>query len=253
MSETIHFWQGGRKIEVQQDEAAVTIHAEDETAARTAAARAGVDLREASAAAPGLIKARVTGDRDASMLKLRSGRNIVHHVYRDRQAPDSEYLITETFFIKFKDGTPEQAVHEYFASEHLRVEREMGDNTFLVRVTSETGKNGAISDLRVRVDIRHTYVGDLRVELTAPDGSSVVLHNNTGGSSDNLVRTYAVQDTPALRPLIGRSIRGTWKLRVRDTARFDIGRLNEWRIAARLGAAVPAGPQPAAGRAPATT
>jgi hypothetical protein len=67
MSETIHFWQGGRKIEVQQDEAAVTIHAENETAARSAAARAGVDLREALEAAPGLIKARITGDRDASM------------------------------------------------------------------------------------------------------------------------------------------------------------------------------------------
>jgi subtilisin-like proprotein convertase family protein len=82
----------------------------------------------------------------------------------------------------------------------------------------------------------------------------VLLHNNTGGSTDNLSRTYAVQDTPALRAFFGRSIRGTWRLRVRDTARFDVGRLSSWRLAARLGAAVPAvaGPAPA-GRSVATT
>jgi subtilisin-like proprotein convertase family protein/subtilisin family serine protease len=141
MSETSYFWQGGRKIEVQQDDAAVTIHADNEIAARSAAARAGVDLRDATAAAPGLIKARVAGDRDASMTKLRTERNVVHHVYHGRQAPDSEYLITETFFIKFKDGTPEHRIREYFAAEHLTVEREMGSNTFLVRVTSATGRN----------------------------------------------------------------------------------------------------------------
>ena len=141
MSETSYFWQGGRRIEVQQDDAAVTIHAENETAARSAAARAGVDLREATTAAPGLIKARVAGDRDASMSKLRTSRNVVHHVYHDRQAPDSEYLITETFFIKFKEGTPEHRMREYFTAEHLIVERELGNNTFLVRVTSETGRN----------------------------------------------------------------------------------------------------------------
>jgi subtilisin-like proprotein convertase family protein/subtilisin family serine protease len=108
----------------------------------------------------------------------------------------------------------------------------------------DISEDGVITDLRVRVDIQHTYIGDLRVELTAPDGASVVLHNNTGGSKDNLARTYAVQDTPALRALFGRSIRGTWRLRVRDTARFDIGRLRSWRLAASLGAAVPgpAGP-----------
>ncbi len=141
MSETTYFWQGGRKIEVKEDEVGMTIQAENEAAARIAASRAGVELHETKTAAPGLIHARVAGDRDMSMTRLRTQSNVVHHVYRDRQAPDSEYLITESFFIKFKDDTPEQRIRDYFAAEHLVVEREMGNNTFLVRVTSETGRN----------------------------------------------------------------------------------------------------------------
>src|SRR5438093_4981665 len=107
MSETTYFWQGGRKIEVQQDHAAVTIHADNEAQAHSTAARAGVELRAAEAAAPGLVRAQVVGDRDDAMSRLRAQSNVVHHIYRDRYAPENEYLITENFFIKFKPDTPE--------------------------------------------------------------------------------------------------------------------------------------------------
>jgi subtilisin-like proprotein convertase family protein len=83
----------------------------------------------------------------------------------------------------------------------------------------------------VEVNISHSYIGDLRVDLIAPDGSSVPLHSNTGSARD-LVRMYTVQDTPALRPLLNRSVRGTWQLSVQDTFPFNAGRLNGWRIAA---------------------
>ncbi len=98
----------------------------------------------------------------------------------------------------------------------------------------EVSETGAIVDLRLQVDIRHTFIGDLRVDLIAPDGGAVVLHNYGGGPSDNLIRSYSVQDTPALRPLIGRPIRGRWQLRIRDDAGFDIGRLEAWRLSARV-------------------
>jgi len=67
--------------------------------------------------------------------------NVVHHVYRDQQTGESEYLITESFFIKFKQDTPENRILEYPAAEHLIVEREIGDKTYLVRVTDATGRN----------------------------------------------------------------------------------------------------------------
>jgi subtilisin-like proprotein convertase family protein len=98
---------------------------------------------------------------------------------------------------------------------------------------------GTITDFRVRVDISHTFIGDLRVDLIAPDGTAVTLHNNTGGSADNLVRTYSVQETPALRSLLGKPVQGAWGLRVMDTFRFDVGRLNRWRIVARAAASSP--------------
>jgi subtilisin-like proprotein convertase family protein/subtilisin family serine protease len=141
MAETTYFWQGGRKIEVQKDAAAVTIHADSEAEARSAATRAGVELRAVAPAAPGLVQAEVAGERDASVDRLRADRNVVHHVYRDRQGADNEYLITETFFIKFKPNTPEDRIQAYFAAEYLVVEQALGDKTYLVRVTDETGRN----------------------------------------------------------------------------------------------------------------
>ena len=141
MSTTNYFWQGGRRIEISQDDAAVTIHAESAAEAHEAASRAGVELREAAAAAPGLVQADVVGDRDGSIDRLRAENNIVHHVYRDRQSSDGEYLITESFFVKFKPDTPESRILEYFATEHLAVEQELGDKTYLVRVTGDTGRN----------------------------------------------------------------------------------------------------------------
>ena len=44
MPDTEYFWQGGRKIQVRQDESQVTIHAENEGEARVAAERAGLDF-----------------------------------------------------------------------------------------------------------------------------------------------------------------------------------------------------------------
>jgi subtilisin family serine protease/subtilisin-like proprotein convertase family protein len=141
MAESSYFWQGGRKIEIEQDPAAVTIHADNADEARTVAARAGVEITDPASTAPGLVQARVLGDRDESMKRLRANDNIVHHVYHDRQAPDSQYLITETFFIKFKPDTPDHRIQEYMAAEHLVVEQDMGNKTYLVRVTDETGRN----------------------------------------------------------------------------------------------------------------
>jgi subtilisin-like proprotein convertase family protein len=103
-------------------------------------------------------------------------------------------------------------------------------------------ERGSIVEMRVQVDISHTYISDLRVDLIAPDSTGVVLHNHTGGSANDLIKTYSAQETPALRALEGKPIGGTWRLQVRDTFRLDVGRLNRWRIVARV---VGASPRPA--------
>jgi subtilisin-like proprotein convertase family protein/subtilisin family serine protease len=142
MSETNFFWQGGRKIEVQKDDAAITIRAASPAEAHAAAERAGVALENAESVAPGLVRATVPGaDREQTVDAMRADDNVVHHVYRDTQTGDSEYLITESFFIKFKAATPEDRILAYLSAKHLVVEKDIGDKTFLVRVTDATGSN----------------------------------------------------------------------------------------------------------------
>lgn len=141
MSETTYFWQGGRRIAVRHDDTGLTIHANTEADANVAADSAGVELRAVRAAAPGLIRAEVVGDRDGAMDRLRAEENVVHHVYRQEDAPENEYLITESFFLKFKPDTPATRIHDYLAAENLVVEQVIDERTFLVRVTNATGRN----------------------------------------------------------------------------------------------------------------
>lgn len=98
---------------------------------------------------------------------------------------------------------------------------------------------GKVADVRVMVDVKHTYIGDLRIDLIAPDGTAVVLHNQSGGSADDLRKTYTSIEVPALRTLDGKSASGSWKLRVRDNARIDVGTVRSWRLAARIIAPTP--------------
>jgi subtilisin-like proprotein convertase family protein len=84
----------------------------------------------------------------------------------------------------------------------------------------------------VRVDITHTFQGDLEVSLIGPDNTTVLLHNRTGGSADNIQTVYADLTAPAqaLSAFTGKAINGAWKLKVRDLAAADTGTLNFWEI-----------------------
>ena len=84
--------------------------------------------------------------------------------------------------------------------------------------------------VQVDVDITHSFIGDLRVELVAPSGQQAVLHNRQGGSQDNLITSFNSASNPALTPLIGQAVQGTWTLRVSDLAAEDVGKLNKWTL-----------------------
>jgi subtilisin-like proprotein convertase family protein len=91
-------------------------------------------------------------------------------------------------------------------------------------------QNGILTGIQLEVKIRHTYIGDLVVELLSPTGERVALHNRSGGSADNIDATYDLQNTPALSSLIGKDIRGQWSLLISDWAAQDVGRLEEWSL-----------------------
>ena len=87
---------------------------------------------------------------------------------------------------------------------------------------------------RSKVDIQHTYIGDLRVALTSPSGRSTVLHPQLGGSADNLVATYdSAVPGSVLSSMVGQPMMGNWTLNVSDRARADVGKLRSWSIELR--------------------
>jgi subtilisin-like proprotein convertase family protein len=96
---------------------------------------------------------------------------------------------------------------------------------------------GNVSSIAVQIEIRHTWIGDLRVDLIAPDQTTVRLHDRSGADKDDLVATFDLASLPALATLKGRPAQGKWTLRVQDAARLDEGTLVKWGIDLGAGAA----------------
>ena len=90
-----------------------------------------------------------------------------------------------------------------------------------IAVSGRTGNGG--SSTPVAVNIVHPYIGDLVVDLVAPDGSVYNIHNRTGSSTDNINKTVNIN-------LSGEALNGTWKLRASDRAAADTGYINSWSI-----------------------
>ena len=88
-------------------------------------------------------------------------------------------------------------------------------------------QTGQLTNVSVKIQIKHSYIGDLQVILYHPDGTAVTLHNRTGGSKDDLVQTYGTGGLAinALSSLKTKSAAGAWKLLIRDRAAVDIGTL----------------------------
>ena len=91
-----------------------------------------------------------------------------------------------------------------------------------------------IREIQVYVNITHTYIGDLIVEVTSPGGTTVRLHNMSGDWNDNIIGTYGLDltvDGPgSLDDFIGELSQGDWTLYVSDNWGADIGTLNEWCV-----------------------
>lgn len=98
------------------------------------------------------------------------------------------------------------------------------DNATVESAIAVSGRSGnAPASTPVTVDISHTWKGDLKVDLVAPDGSVYVLSNYAGGSADDIKQTFNVN-------LSSEALNGSWKLRVNDKASGDTGRINSWSI-----------------------
>ena len=88
-----------------------------------------------------------------------------------------------------------------------------------------SGRGGnAPAALRVPVTIRHTYRGDLQLDLVAPDGTAYRLKSTSSSdSADDVVGTFTVNASSELAD-------GTWRLRVYDRYNGETGVLDTWSL-----------------------
>ncbi|WP_308296287.1 S8 family serine peptidase [Streptomyces sp. ISL-96] len=101
----------------------------------------------------------------------------------------------------------------------------ISDNTTVASSIAVTGRTGnAPAALKVDVDIKHTWRGDLVVDLVAPDGTVRNLKpSSSSDSADNVLATYTVDASSEVA-------NGTWRLQVRDVASGDTGYIDSWSL-----------------------
>jgi len=93
-----------------------------------------------------------------------------------------------------------------------------------VSSTIHVAEDRLVLGTAVEVDITHTWIGDLRITLTSPEGTEVVLHDFEGEDQRDL---HAIYEPPEF---IGESSGGAWVLFILDGGPHDLGQLNYWTL-----------------------
>ena len=107
--------------------------------------------------------------------------------------------------------------------------KDMSTSTLAVSV----GDDNPVKSIKVILDIEHTYIGDLIVQLKTPqtmNQTPIVLHNKYGGGTNNIKRTFDTVNTPELSNLLGKNPQGKWQLQVEDTAAADTGKIRKFTV-----------------------
>jgi len=92
-----------------------------------------------------------------------------------------------------------------------------------VASSASVAADGVVASVKVDLDVTHTYIGDLLIELEH-NGVTRTVHNREGGSSDDIDGTVVVVGFEGADPA------GDWVLRVSDHAGQDMGTLNSWTL-----------------------
>ncbi len=113
--------------------------------------------------------------------------------------------------------------------------------------TINVGSTVVITDLDVAVQITHTWIGDLGINLASPSGTVLNLKSDSSLDVDNINVTfddagvpYSEPDLPngltmqpqvsALSGVNGENGLGTWTMTITDSFAGDNGTLNLWRL-----------------------
>lgn len=114
-------------------------------------------------------------------------------------------------------------------------------------IISNVPAGATITDLSVTVNITHGWAEDIDINLTAPNGTTIDLSSDNGGTGDNYTNT--VFSTNGVNPITGGTApftgtysaeesmssllsipNGTWNLNVIDDENIFSGTFNSWKI-----------------------
>jgi hypothetical protein len=107
-----------------------------------------------------------------------------------------------------------------------------------------SGLSGSVASVQVWVQIDHPDPRELRVRITGPDGTSVLLHDRTGILQQPINALYGRTDVPAqsLSAFQGHLANGVWTLTVEDLVAGATGRIRNFSVTAVPGQPVVAIP-----------
>lgn len=101
--------------------------------------------------------------------------------------------------------------------------------TFSLEVTEAA----PVESIKVGVELRHSYIGDLIITLVPPAATGeapIVLHDRSGGTRNGINKTYDTTNVPNLGKFVGKSCNGTWTLRIEDTWAQDTGSMRTFTL-----------------------
>lgn len=131
------------------------------------------------------------------------------------------------------NGIPDEcdavSVNTYTSSPAAPVPPDASDNIVVADA-------GTILDLDVQLNITHTFIGDLVIDVSSPAGTTVRLHDEAGADADNINTTYnddgaGTAPAQALSAVDGQQKQGSWTLLVTDVfPGADDGVINTWGL-----------------------
>ena len=129
-----------------------------------------------------------------------------------------------------KDFTLGVLTEDHFQEEHIdmAIPDATPEGVEFAFVLSE--EQALLANMLIDLQIDHSYVGDLRVQLVAPSGDVVTLHDREGGDSNDIVASYSFANLKQLAKLEGQNLAGQWALRIADNTYSDHGQLRSLSI-----------------------
>ncbi len=125
---------------------------------------------------------------------------------------------------------PQIVRHATYTAVHRTMKKVPIQDMKTARIEVMVGDDQEIHDIRVTVDIEHSWVGDLTLTLKSPAGVKVVLQDQLGAEKKTIKQTYDQASVPQLADLIGVPALGKWTLEVRDNARRDTGEITSFGL-----------------------